>query len=246
MLAAAPAARPCLQAALPVTEVAAAASAATAAEVPAEPAVGATAPLASVYASGPSTVGGGPLPGGPGTPTYVPRRVQQQQAAAQLRLAVQQHREAVAEAETIHRPIKASGAAGVRGQAAMLRSLRLACRLCLPLLCLCCSACSGRHACLRSLLACTCLRRPAPGRPARREQAMQASVSQVPLGAIPNYGGKTSEGTNASHHRWGVDRVPTPREIVAHLDQYVIGQVRRRWGAWGCVEVLCGGFCVLQ
>ena len=121
-----------------------------------------------------------------------------------------------------------------------------------------------------------------------------ASVSQVPLGAIPNYGGRTrwgqpadlvrrqqepswrlctaarwqfcagccaleadrgipcqgacapapfgahpatlppcislprSEGTNATHHRWGIDRVPTPKEIVEHLDQYVIGQVSGR------------------
>ncbi|KAL4443816.1 hypothetical protein ABPG75_011553 [Micractinium tetrahymenae] len=54
--------------------------------------------------------------------------------------------------------------------------------------------------------------------------ALAPSVSQVPLGAIPNYGGKTSEGTNATHHRWGTDRVPTPREIVGHLDQYVVGQ----------------------
>lgn len=54
---------------------------------------------------------------------------------------------------------------------------------------------------------------------------MLASSSSVPLGAIPNYGGRTSEGSSASHHRWGIDRVPTPREIVAHLDQYVIGQV---------------------
>lgn len=36
-----------------------------------------------------------------------------------------------------------------------------------------------------------------------------------------------SEGTNATHHRWGIDRVPTPKEIVEHLDQYVIGQVRK-------------------
>lgn len=55
---------------------------------------------------------------------------------------------------------------------------------------------------------------------------MLASSSSVPVTSIPNYGGRTSEGTSASCHRWGVDRVPTPRDIVAHLDQYVIGQVR--------------------
>lgn len=54
------------------------------------------------------------LPGssgaGTGTPTYIPRRLQQQEAATQIRLAVQR-----AEAETIHRPIQGTGAAqGVR------------------------------------------------------------------------------------------------------------------------------------
>lgn len=76
--------------------------------------------------------------------------------------------------------------------------------------------------------------------PAALQAALAPSVSQVPLGAIPNYGGKTSEGTNATHHRWGTDRVPTPREIVGHLDQYVVGQVgskgagvwREVWGGW--------------
>lgn len=68
------------------------------------------------------------------------------------------------------------------------------------------------------------------------QAALAPSVSQVPLGAIPNYGGKTSEGTTASHHRWGTDRVPTPREIVGHLDQYVVGQVGGRAG----VVVFCG------
>lgn len=59
-------------------------------------------------------------------------------------------------------------------------------------------------------------------------QGSQASVSNVPLGAIPNYGGKTSEGTTASYHRWGMDKVPAPREIVDCLGEYVIGQVRER------------------
>lgn len=91
-------------------------------------------------------------PQGPGVPTYVPRRQQLQDAATQIRLAVQQ---------------------------------------------------------------------------ANTSEAM-ASVTQVPLGAIPNYGGRTSEGTNATHHRWGIDRVPTPKEIVQHLDQYVIGQTQAK------------------
>ncbi|KAI3429567.1 hypothetical protein D9Q98_005654 [Chlorella vulgaris] len=56
----------------------------------------------------------------------------------------------------------------------------------------------------------------------------QASVSNVPLGAIPNYGGKTSEGTTASYHRWGMDKVPAPREIVDCLGEYVIGQAQAK------------------
>lgn len=129
-------------------------------------------------------------------------------------------------------------------------------------------------------------------------QAM-ASVTQVPLGAIPNYGGRTrcvrggmapwhpynraslckqllarnlqhmgqrrcclplcaaypgirsplaclcacSEGTNATHHRWGIDRVPTPKEIVQHLDQYVIGQVRGAPIAFRCLVGATGTAC---
>ena len=151
--------------------------------------------------------------------------------------------------------------------------------------------------CIRTLPSHPCLCSPAidqAASPLSRAPQARASVSQVPLGAIPNYGGRTryigkaglpmwsvlwlqpgglaasrpglfcaahteqsvpqaavallsharahapprtavlppprppcrSEGTNASHHRWGVDRVPTPREIVEHLDQYVVGQVR--------------------
>jgi hypothetical protein len=70
------------------------------------------------------------------------------------------------------------------------------------------------------------------------------------LGAIPNYGGKTSEGTTASYHRWGMDKVPAPREIVDCLGEYVIGQVRERgmkaapgpliwlWLCWLCEGAL--------
>ena len=68
-----------------------------------------------------------------------------------------------------------------------------------------------------------------------------SSVSSVPLGALPNFGGRTSEGTIASHQRWGIERVPTPREIVAMLDQYVVGQAEAKkvlavavsWGGGG-------------
>lgn len=56
----------------------------------------------------------------------------------------------------------------------------------------------------------------------------QGGVNNMPMSAVPNYGGKTSEGASASQHRWGIDRVPTPREIVAALDQYVVGQAHAK------------------
>ena len=59
---------------------------------------------------------------------------------------------------------------------------------------------------------------------------LQGGVNNMPMSAVPNYGGKTSEGASASQHRWGIDRVPTPREIVAALDQYVVGQVGAQLG----------------
>ena len=49
---------------------------------------------------------------------------------------------------------------------------------------------------------------------------------QVPISGVPHFGGKTHEGTIAVSHRWGVDKVPSPSEIVGSLDQFVIGQVR--------------------
>jgi len=96
-----------------------------------------------------------------------------------------------------------------------------------------CRACSLTTTCA----CCACCAVPRHAVPAVQAQA---TISNVPLGAIPNYGGKTSEGTNATHHRWGVDRVPTPREIVAHLDQYVVGQVSRSTKRGGAGSV-CGG-----
>ena len=59
-----------------------------------------------------------------------------------------------------------------------------------------------------------------------RRPMLTSTTCPPPPPPPPLSPGKTSEGTNASHHRWGLDRVPTPREIVAHLDQYVVGQVR--------------------
>lgn len=75
----------------------------------------------------------------------------------------------------------------------------------------------------------------------------QGACAPAPSGAHPAtlpacISPPRSEGTNATHHRWGIDRVPTPKEIVEHLDQYVIGQVSSRdllgnfvgFHSWGC------------
>ena len=41
--------------------------------------------------------------------------------------------------------------------------------------------------------------------------------------AVPQFGGSTTHASSASHS-WGIKDVPTPSEIVAALDQHVIGQ----------------------
>lgn len=43
------------------------------------------------------------------------------------------------------------------------------------------------------------------------------------LEAIPQFGGNTTNTTTANH-QWGFTRVPSPRDLVRALDQYVIGQ----------------------
>lgn len=55
-----------------------------------------------------------------------------------------------------------------------------------------------------------------------------APVAAGPQTAIPMYGGRTPDGTNASAGRWGVDNVPTPREMVHILDQHVVGQAEAK------------------
>lgn len=54
------------------------------------------------------------------------------------------------------------------------------------------------------------------------------TATQLPLGGVPHYGGKVSEGTVAVPHRWGVDRVPSPADIVGSLNQFVIGQAHAK------------------
>jgi ATP-dependent Clp protease ATP-binding subunit ClpX len=52
-----------------------------------------------------------------------------------------------------------------------------------------------------------------------------AAPAGSPLGAIPSYGGRAPDGNGAqAPPAWGVGDVPTPREMVALLDQHVVGQ----------------------
>jgi hypothetical protein len=63
----------------------------------------------------------------------------------------------------------------------------------------------------------------------------------------PQFGGQNYSSTHATQN-WGIKDVPTPRQLVAQLDQWVIGQspakkVRRaaaRRGAWWKVAGSCG------
>ncbi|RMZ55378.1 hypothetical protein APUTEX25_003592, partial [Auxenochlorella protothecoides] len=49
----------------------------------------------------------------------------------------------------------------------------------------------------------------------------------TPAGAVPSYGGRSPDGTVAGR-RWSGDTVPRPRELVAALDAYVVGQAQAK------------------
>jgi hypothetical protein len=56
-----------------------------------------------------------------------------------------------------------------------------------------------------------------------------ALPATAPLGGIPSYGGRAPDGTSAQPSpAWGVQQVPTPREMVTLLDQYVVGQAQAK------------------
>lgn len=62
------------------------------------------------------------------------------------------------------------------------------------------------------------------GAAATYPSAQTTQATQVPVTGVPHFGGRAAEGTNAVRHRWGVDKVPTPSEILDSLNQFVIGQ----------------------
>lgn len=52
---------------------------------------------------------------------------------------------------------------------------------------------------------------------------LQTDEYDQPQDPTPAFGGQTTTSSHATHN-WGLSRVPTPRELVAALDQYVVGQ----------------------
>ena len=62
-----------------------------------------------------------------------------------------------------------------------------------------------------------------------------------PLSAVPNFGGHDSQGSTG-FRILGDGPVPTPRELVAQLDQYVIGQDQaKRVSSTGALSMTCHG-----
>lgn len=54
-------------------------------------------------------------------------------------------------------------------------------------------------------------------------RAETSPPSNDPMGAIPSYGGRSPDGM-LSPPQWGIKHVPTPRQLVDKLDEYVVGQ----------------------
>jgi len=54
------------------------------------------------------------------------------------------------------------------------------------------------------------------------------SPSAGPQSAIPNFGGRAPDNTTSSGSGWGIDKIPTPREMVGLLDQHVVGQAHAK------------------
>jgi ATP-dependent Clp protease ATP-binding subunit ClpX len=83
---------------------------------------------------------------------------------------------------------------------------------------------------------------PGPGEHAAAEPAMPKRGQMVqyptaqpaptpsagPQNAIPNFGGRAPDNTTSSGSGWGIDKIPTPREMVNLLDQHVVGQAHAK------------------
>lgn len=69
---------------------------------------------------------------------------------------------------------------------------------------------------------------PKRGQATHYPAAQPAAPAPGPQSAIPNFGGRAPDGTAFQQSQWGVDKVPTPREMVAMLDQYVVGQAQAK------------------
>lgn len=69
----------------------------------------------------------------------------------------------------------------------------------------------------------------------KRGQVVQYPTAQPaptssagPQSAIPNFGGRAPDNTTSSGSGWGIDKIPTPREMVGLLDQHVVGQAHAK------------------
>lgn len=69
----------------------------------------------------------------------------------------------------------------------------------------------------------------------KRGQVVQYPTAQPaptpsagPQSAIPNFGGRAPDNTTSSGSGWGIDKIPTPREMVSLLDQHVVGQAHAK------------------
>ncbi len=69
----------------------------------------------------------------------------------------------------------------------------------------------------------------------KRGQVVQYPTAQPtptpstgPQNAIPNFGGRAPDNTTSSGSGWGIDKIPTPKEMVNLLDQHVVGQAHAK------------------
>ena len=70
---------------------------------------------------------------------------------------------------------------------------------------------------------------PKRGQVVQYPTAQPASAASAgPQSAIPNFGGRAPDNTTSAQSGWGIDKIPTPREMVGLLDQHVVGQAHAK------------------